>query len=975
MSENIYIGNFTKGLATNRKPFNIDNDAFPFLWNFYSWRGRIKKKRGTTLLGRLQIQTQSVLNSAPPLSWQIGTLFTLVGTSGSGNLIQTSITGITQAINAVVTLTDSLFEVGDVITISGVVGMTEVNGGIYTIVSRNISANTITLNVNSTGFTVYGSGGILSLYDFTGITPGSVILSDGTNTYTDNSMGVLTTSSMGVSGTINYATGAVTITGGVSNATIIGKFTYYPGLPAMGLQDYLENIPVTDTTGLFRYPLLLAFDTVHAYQYNQGNSPGFYNVSFYKYTNNPVEWSGTDYQLFWSTNFANAFWAVNDKPGLHFLNGTYTSGSPGLIITFTFVSNGVPFTNLIVGDRLWFNEWSGGSTINGLVGTVSAGGTPSSGIYTVTFTSSQTVAGTGIAQLLTNSIPDQDGIRWYDGDPTNGSGFPIGNDKGWVNFAPPLTATTKGIANLPAALYYLVGAQIVIPFKNRLLFFGVWVQTSSGPPINLQDVVIWSWIGTPYYTPGVFPIDQTADPTGWYIDQAGKGGYISAGIQQPIVTVNNNEDVLLVGFTKRQTRFIYTGNGLAPFAFFTINSELGSSSTFSGITLDRGGLTFGTYGLALTTQQGAQRIDLEIPDEVFTIQGLNSGAFRVNSIRDFFREWVYFSFPVDNSEWKFPTQTLLYNYRDNTWSVLYENYTVHGNFYAQMSKTWAQLTDRTWNTWKDLWSEGIDSALFPRIIAGNPQGYVLTLDEDTDEAFSGAIEAITNNGGFFQITSTNHCLSSANPALGDGDFIYIDGVLGLITPSNLNGLIGQVDTVIDANNFIIDIPYSPFTTVYLGGGQYSRLCQPLLQTKQFPIYWDQGRQVRLGRQQYLLDTTANGQVTLNIYLSQDDATVWNKGPIVPSSGVTNNSLEYSQILYTCPESTNLGLTPANVNLQTPTAISQASIWHRVNTSLQGETVQIGITLSEEQMKVYEYATAEITLQGIILTTSPGPLLA
>jgi len=59
MSDQIYIGNFAKGLKTDRLPFNIDNDAFPTMFNFYCWRGRAKRKRGTILLGQLNIQLAS----------------------------------------------------------------------------------------------------------------------------------------------------------------------------------------------------------------------------------------------------------------------------------------------------------------------------------------------------------------------------------------------------------------------------------------------------------------------------------------------------------------------------------------------------------------------------------------------------------------------------------------------------------------------------------------------------------------------------------------------------------------------------------------------------------------------------------------------------------------------------------------------------------------------------------------------------
>jgi hypothetical protein len=110
---------------------------------------------------------------------------------------------------------------------------------------------------------------------------------------------------------------------------------------------------------------------------------------------------------------------------------------------------------------------------------------------------------------------------------------------------------------------------------------------------------------------------------------------------------------------------------------------------------------------------------------------------------------------------------------------------------------------------------------------------------------------------------------------------------------------------------------------------------------------------------------------LNIYLSQDNTNSWNN-PII---NVAPNSLEYSQIIHTCPESTNLGLTPANINLQTPLAFTQQRIWHRNNTSLIGDTVQLGITLSDAQMRNLEYATSEITLHAISIPVSPAGLIA
>src|SRR6185369_2505205 len=177
-------------------------------------------------------------------------------------------------------------------------------------------------------------------------------------------------------------------------------------------------------------------------------------------------------------------------------------------------------------------------------------------------TAAALINNSGLFQYLTNSVNSataQDGIRWYDGDPTAGTGIPTGTGLGWVNFAPPLTATSVSIDGSPSGLYYLVGALAILPFKDRLLFFSPYIQTSGlngslGVVIQLQDTVLWSWNGTPFYN-SLVPLNQTFNPQAYYVDQTGLGGYLPAGIAQPIITVSNNEDVLLIGFggTGRKT--------------------------------------------------------------------------------------------------------------------------------------------------------------------------------------------------------------------------------------------------------------------------------------------------------------------------------------------------------------------------------------------------------------------------------------
>jgi hypothetical protein len=56
---------------------------------------------------------------------------------------------------------------------------------------------------------------------------------------------------------------------------------------------------------------------------------------------------------------------------------------------------------------------------------------------------------------------------------------------------------------------------------------------------------------------------------------------------------------------------------------------------------------------------------------------------------------------------------------------------------------------------------------------------------------------------------------------------------------------------------------------------------------------------------------------------------------------------------------------------------QEQIWHRMNTSLLGDTVQIGFTLSDAQMRdvTFNNQFAEIEFHGCILDVSPSMVLA
>jgi hypothetical protein len=1006
----LVVGPINKGLRTDRLPFNIDNDSFPTLINAYQWRGRLKRKRGTAELCRLQRI--------------IGT------TNGSGNLTVT------------------------------------------------ISPQPITAGISS--FMVVGSTTTDIFTDPGGSSPVTLL-----------------STNIAATATLNYTSGVLTIAGSQASATVL----YFPSLPVMGIEDLVQT---TSTAGS-QFPGNVTFDTVYSYIISTSMPYPSHDVSFYKNpptgtpasyvqkaTWTPSWWNGKDYQQFWTTNYQGALWATNgiDIPftgatiGMQFAGpGTtpaLTAAAWASATTMNFTVAGNP---LVVGDFVFANEFTGtgASTLNLQTGYV----TTSGNTFTVTFPNAvltNTAYTPGILQYLTNrSNTAVDCLRWFDGDPTTGSAttqtFVAGD--GWVNFMPPVnnfvSNPTFEVADLPLAQYYLVGARLIVPFKDRLLFIGAVVQSSTSAPFYLQDTVIYSQNGTAYYTasftgdplssatvfnPLLVPGSQTATAPAYFGDASGFGGWISAGIDLNATTVGQNEDALIIGFAdKIQTRFIYTGSDIIPFNFFIINAELGSNSTFSSIVMDEGVISIGSRGFIFTSQVDAKRFDIPILDQVFEINLLDNGTERTTAQRDFQNEWIYFSYTTnmdDQTVSRYPNQTLQYNYREQSWAIFNETYTTYGQFKKQTGQTWASigLVYPTWNVWDTPWNEGDSTLLQPTVIAGNQQGFVLLRDEGTGEANSLYIQFITAN----TITCPNH-------GLNNNDYIYISGAVGAIS-SQINGNIFSVFNATE-NTFMLSPAIMSTGSDYLGGAYIQRMYVPFIQSRQFPVAWEFARKVRIGLQQYLLSTTANGQIQLLIFLSQDNATQYNNSPIVPALLVSNSALIYSTTLFTCPEqyintvypislgtlgngatttftfnyftlfNTQGNLVPGSVkitvgtvatftdngqggftatgtgtsagssvgyldglvtivftiaptaqatttsfqyyqtNLQNPTSASQQQIWHRLSTSLIGDTVQVGFTMSDTQMRDTTFSNqfSEIEIHGFVMDVTPSQVLA
>jgi hypothetical protein len=319
MPKSYFVGGEQKGLQNNVKPFWLHNQAYEILTNCLAWRERVRKKPGWRTLGRLQrnLTGQSLGNTSGGglLSGSLISLATLEANSdivlgsvqitisnqyfvdnsaGTFNVGKT-ITGASQANPCQITSNGHGLSNGNIIRITGVVGMTQLNNQNYTVTVTGV--NTFTIGVDSTGYTPYSSGG-----GWVAITPS------------------VTT------GSINYATTAISIqTNPVLAATAAtAALGYYPSLPALGIT-IREITDINNEDGVF-------FDSTYSYN--------FLNNQFQELpSNTPTTWTNpTTSNLFWFTNYyatvpqAQALWVTNNVDNIRYYD---TASSPATWTAFT----------------------------------------------------------------------------------------------------------------------------------------------------------------------------------------------------------------------------------------------------------------------------------------------------------------------------------------------------------------------------------------------------------------------------------------------------------------------------------------------------------------------------------------------------------------------------------------------------------------------------------------------------------------
>jgi hypothetical protein len=561
-----------------------------------------------------------------------------------------------------------------------------------------------------------------------------------------------------------------------TGTTLLGNLAN--GTPVMGLR--------TQEVGA-NQRILIAFDQTQAYSYN---GTAFVNLASVM----PVVWSGTNYQFFYTTNYANAFWATNSVPGLNGYAISLFANPVGNTIQVTSAGN-----TFQVNDIIYFLNVSGAALPNNLrQGTVTVAGNP----FTVTATDglgafTPGIANTGVALSTTRTVTGQDGIRYYANTSNvnpDGSSTAVGPT--WVNYNPPVDPDNA-----------LAGALLIFPYRGYLVFLNTWEGSSSSNLQNFPNRARWTQIGTPYYSNPVpnTPNLQSYQPQAARDDIFGRGGANDAPTNEQIVAAEFIRDILVVYFNRSTWRLRFVNNTVNPFVWERVNVELGSDCTFSTIPLDKGLMAIGSRGAIISDANDTVRIDEKIPEDIFEIRQTNFGLKRVYGIRTFRSKLIYWTYPSgSNPNGTFPDLLLVYNYDTKNWSYFDDCYTCLGYYYnlSGTNQTWATLTDE-WSSYTDV-TWGSSSLLSGNevVIAGNQQGFVFQLDR---ESVSNAPSLNISNISGFTVTCANHNLP-------DESWITLSGVT---TPTytegiTLNGRNFRI-SVVDENTFnLLDYGYESF---------------------------------------------------------------------------------------------------------------------------------------------------------------------
>ena len=514
-----------------------------------------------------------------------------------------------------------------------------------------------------------------------------------------------------------------------------------------------------------------------------------------------------------------------------------------------------------------------------------------------------------------------DPIWWYNGTT-------------WTKLIPYFLPNGGAVATGP----FVVTARIVLPFKDRLILLNTIEQNSAGT-VNTQygNRCRFSQAGSPIAVNAWYEPNQK-DAAG---NTAKGGGFIDAATDEVIVSAEFIKNRLIVYFERSTYELVDTQSAVQPFVWQKINTELGSEGTFSTVPFDKEVLTIGQTGVHACNGANVQRIDIKIPNTIFTFQDTATGADRVFGIRDYFTEMVYWTFPSDQqlATQKFPSAVLVYNYVNGSWAINEDCITAFGYFEQQTSMTWA-TSPFTWETADFTWDSGTTQANFRQVIAGNSEGFMFIIASSvTSNAPNMQITNMTVGGPTVNLNVVDHTMSV-------GQYVQVLNAQGV---TGINNGIFPIVQVLDKDHIVIEP--ATFIGVYTGGGTVRRVSNYQILSKQWNPYIDKGRNLYVQKMDFLVKKTSAGEVVVDYAVSSSNFLM--VGPATVTGTIMgNNILE----MFPYPS--------------VPFEQESQRLAHPVYFQADGEFVQINIYMDATQIVQPAIAFSDFQLEGIVMYTTP-----
>jgi hypothetical protein len=463
----------------------------------------------------------------------------------------------------------------------------------------------------------------------------------------------------------------------------------------------------------------------------------------------------------------------------------------------------------------------------------------------------------------------------------------------WTTFQPIVAAA------LPT---YLFTARILIPYYGRLLALNTYEGDNIGTARNFFSRCRFSQIGSP------------VQADAWQSDIFGKGGFIDAPTNEEIISATFYKNTLIVQFERSTWRLQYVGEYGIPFLWERISSDFGSESTFSTVLFDNGVLAVADKAIVVSSGGDVKRIDLDIPDLVYDFLNSDNGVKRVQGIRDFKKEIVYWCYPNFNTLYTgqyFPNETVIYNYRNNTYAFFRNNVTCYGNFQYDVNITWDRL-DVYWDSYQVGWDD-VGQAKLPLIVSGNQQGFGHFYGYPDVEALAdSSIDALDQES--LSVTAVtvgvDVVLTIKNHNLQNDEIIYLTGLNYVVTTSpatlgstTLNDQIYMVQ-IVDLNNvrlFKWDQTqkqfYTNFTVTnvgdYVGGGLVALFPRVYIQTKDFNPAKQIGQNILCNSIDFLFDATVPAPMNVQLQMNTKLAVQANVLDDLTNRFIGNQNIEQS----------------------------------------------------------------------------------